>query len=165
MNNTGNWPSKLLFLMIFTSVLTQAGCTTPSTQPQKAFAKLDDLGLIFESDHSWLKVGETVHMRFTITNNGSRTWVVESKNFPVLDIIVQDVNSGQLLLSWSAQNPDKVSHRVEWKPGESKMLELTWTAAESNFGHLVHTGGLLLQNSGINQSASVSVCVGYEICH
>ncbi|MBI5649413.1 MAG: hypothetical protein HZC40_03035 [Chloroflexi bacterium] len=70
-------------------------------------------------------MNEPVQMRFGVVNTGKETFVLESKNSPVMDIVVSEAGGGAFL-SWSTQNPDKVSYRIEWKPGESKVIELTW---------------------------------------
>ncbi|MGB8644239.1 MAG: hypothetical protein WCF84_03325 [Anaerolineae bacterium] len=86
-------------------------------------------------------------MSFTVINRGNQTVVFETTDRPVMGIIVQDALSKEVLLTWSAQNPDKVSHHLEWKPGESKTIELTWTAAEAQGGRNAAMGGWLNQDA------------------
>jgi hypothetical protein len=78
-----------------------------------------------------------------------------------MDIVV-DVVGGPQLLAWSDQNPDKVAHRLEWKPGESKTIEWVWIPRQediaSGYYQDVFLGGLLYSESKIIQSANVTVC-------
>ncbi len=151
---------KRLVALSHVSFAILVACANPQ---QIDRAKYDTLLLTLQADRSQVRAGETVHMRFTIANEGNHTWVIESSDTPVLDITVRDFNSKQLLHSWAAQNPDKISHRVEWKPGEVKVLELVWTAlTESPYvpGQRVHLSGALNENGSLRQAASVDVCVG-----
>jgi hypothetical protein len=118
------------------------------------------LALKFETNRSWVEVGASIQMRFTVKNTGNQLVAIESRDKPVLDIIVQDVNSRELLLSWSAQNPESVAHRIEWKPGESRVLELSWTATQDEYYGTLHMGGILTEDSKIVQSANVPIYVG-----
>jgi len=149
----------ILFILLGMISL-QTACTPLIDMGSTHTSGIDSLVLEFYSNRSWLKVGESVHLDFTVTNTGKRFIVVESKDKPVLDIIVQDMPSRQVLLSWAAQNPDKALHRVEWQPGESKAMELVWTAPQEEYGRLIFLGGLLNENSKIAQSANVSIYVG-----
>jgi hypothetical protein len=126
-------------------------------------SNLGDLELEICSNRSFVRVGESVRVRFTVTNFGKQAIVLESK-LPVMDIEVRPVFDNQVLTSWSRQNPDKVLHRIEWKPGESKTLELTWTATEETFSRRIFLGGFLSRNLGWGQAANVTICVGYQVC-
>jgi hypothetical protein len=121
----------------------------------------DTLVLKFEADHFLVRVGEPMHIRFTIKNVGSKPWVIESEDTPIMDITVQ-IPGSPAFFNWASQYPDKISHRLEWKPGESKTLELTWTPSQEDFAHndlpAFYLGGNLYVNSKIMQGASVIVC-------
>lgn len=135
-------------------LLLQTACDSQNTT-----ARYDiDLVLKIESDRSSLKSGESMHIRFTTTNTGSRSIIIDSQDTPVLDIVVEEVPSRQRLASWSDRNPDKVSHRVEWKPGESKVMELTWTYS-GKASPYADSVGLLSGNSRMLQAASVRLCL------
>jgi hypothetical protein len=108
-----------------------------------------------------VQAGQPVHIRFSVTNEGSRDWVLESPDTPVMDIVV-DVVGGENLLTWSSQNPDKVAHRLEWKPGESKTIEWVWIPKEEDIavGYYKNVAivGRLSSGSKSVQNASVVVC-------
>jgi hypothetical protein len=118
--------------------------------------------LTFEADRSQVRVGEPVHMRFTIKNVGSKPWVIESQDTPVMDIRVDVVGDGTLL-TWSVQNPAQVSHRLEWKPGESKVIEWSWTPKQGDvYSGAEHDIGLIGVLFG-GQAAGVRVCAS-DVC-
>ena len=104
--------------------------------------------------------------RFTVTNAGGNTWL-ESPTTPVMDITIQSRSSGSINLAWSNQNPDKVAHRLEWKLGESKVIEMVWTPKQEDIligvVHIVGFAGLLYQDSKIIQSTNVDVCAS-NVC-
>ncbi|MBI5033544.1 MAG: hypothetical protein HZB51_23730 [Chloroflexi bacterium] len=131
-----------------------------------AYHALDELTLKVESNRSQAHVGEPVLIRFTVTNTGQKPDTVESADQPVMDIIVRVVG-GETLLTWSEQNPDKVSHHLEWQPGESKVIELTWTPKEGDVyigaTHNIFLTGLLYWGPGRSQSAGVTICAS-SIC-
>jgi hypothetical protein len=135
----------------------QIGCN-PSAQMHTA--KYNYLILKLWSDRSRARVGEPVRIRFTITNEGGDTWI-ESPTTPVMDISVKVVG-GPRLLTWSSQNPDKVQHRIEWRPGETKTIEWAWVPKPEDiaYGYYqdVFLTGLLYQDGEIIQSAGVTVC-------
>jgi hypothetical protein len=93
--------------------------------------------------------------------------VIESKGIPVMDITIRSRSSGSINLAWSAQNPDKVAHRLEWKLGESKVIEMVWTPKQEDIligvVHIVGFAGLLYQDSKIIQSTNVDVCAS-NVC-
>ncbi|HEX4850922.1 MAG TPA: hypothetical protein VFV08_08960 [Puia sp.] len=99
-------------------------------------------------------------MQFTIKNAGNQPAIIESMGTPVMDIVVDDGASRRILASWSAQNPDKVMHHLEWQPGESKVLELVWIPPQEEDSRQVFASGLLYQESKFLQGANVDFCVG-----
>lgn len=123
-------------------------------------ARYDYLTLKIETDRSWAKVGESVQIRLTVTNNWNQVYTIESKAQPVLDLVVEDAASNQILLSWVKQNPDQASHHVEWKPGESIILEMVWTPSQEEYGRVHHISGLLSEGSKYVQGASILFYVG-----
>jgi hypothetical protein len=125
-------------------------------------ANSDTFRLDFEANRKQAHVGEPVSMRFTVTNTGQRPLVYETPDEAVMDITVQVVG-GETLLVWSQQNPDKVSHRLEWQPGESKVIEWTWTPKPGDIYtgdyHDVFLTGLLRSNiQFLNASSGVRIC-------
>lgn len=152
-----------VFLTFLLSLTMQVGCN-PSSRTH--MAKYNYLILKLQSDRSVARVGEPVHIRFTITNEGGDTWL-ESPTTPVMDIVVSSVGSGKVLIFWSAQNPDKVAHRLEWKPGESKVIEFVWTPRQEDIAigviHNIHLAGWLYQDSKLIQSAGVTICAS-NVC-
>lgn len=149
-----------LLMLVLEVALLLCGCVS---QPQGVVAKsnYDTLGLWLESDHTRAQPGSPIQIRYTVKNMGERAWILESQDTPVMDIVV-DVVGGTELFALSAQSPDKVAHRLEWKPGESKVIELTWIPKQEDvrFGmyHDVFLTGLLYNNGKIVQSAGVIVC-------
>jgi len=152
------WLLWVRLLCVFVlSLVMQVGCT-PSAQMHTA--KYNYLILKLWSDRSRAQVGEPVRIRFTVTNEGGDTWL-ESPDTPVMDIVVQVVG-GPDLLTWSSQNPDKVAHRLEWKPGETKVIEWVWIPREEDIAvgyyHDVFIYGYVTSVSMGAQSAGVMVC-------
>lgn len=148
---------NILASVALTFVLMQMGCGTGL----RGTAGVDHLLLQTESNRSRAQADAPIQIRFTITNTGQNHIVVESPDTPVMDIVV-DVVGGPELFSWSGQNPDKVAHRLEWKPGESKTIELVWVPkpediADGYFKDVFLTG-LLYSEGKIVQSAGVTVC-------
>ncbi len=130
-------------------------------------AAMDSLLLEFRSNRTRLRAGEPVQMRFTAYNSSYNTIVIESPATPVMEIVIREVNSGREILRWSAQNPDKVLHRAEWRGKETKTLELSWTPKQEDLRvgsyHDVSLSGLLSQNSKVIQGAGVRVCAS-DVC-
>jgi hypothetical protein len=127
-------------------------------------SNLGDLVLEVRSSRSLVQVGESVQVQFTVRNTGKQSVVLESMKLPVMDLNVRPAYSDHIITSWSAQNPDKVLHRIEWKPGESKTLELVWTATQETFSHQIFFTGFLTQNTGPGHATGVTLCVGYRDC-
>jgi len=144
----------------------QTGCTLFGNSGLDSGAEYGPLHLGFSADRARVKVGESVKMRFGVRNNGNETFTIESKDTPVMDIIAEVVG-GPELLTWSSQNPDKISHRMEWKPGESKVIELTWTARQEDVyvgtRHDIYLTGLLSSNSKLIKAAGVRICAS-NVC-
>jgi hypothetical protein len=147
------------FLLVVSILTLQAGCGFYLTGLSNK-TNYDTLLLSLQTDRDRIQVGETVHMRFTVTNQGD-TWVLESKDTPVMDITVGIMGDGDIT-SWSAQNPDQGFHRLEWKRGESKVIEWTWTPKEGDVYigafHDIHLSGQLNKDSKIIQAAGVTLC-------
>lgn len=145
----------ILILIVLGVILTLSACDSGLRQT----AGIDHLLLTVSSDRSRVKVGDSVQIRITTANTGQQPIVVESNDRPVLDILVAPAG-GDVIRSWSAENPDKVSHRVEWKPGESKTLEMVWHVKEGDrLSPLIFLIGALHADPGPGQSASVSLCL------
>lgn len=66
--------------------------------------------------------GDTVHLRATATNRGNRTWTVDTKDEPVLDIITSSDGKPVRWSDGKSLTPD-LTH-LELKPGESKTIEM-----------------------------------------
>ncbi len=140
----------LLFLM--------AGCANGLSET----AELDDLVLKLETNRSQAHVGEPVQIRYTVTNTGTRTQVVESNDKPAMDIVVKVMGDGNLQV-WSVEHPDQVVHRLEWQPGESKTIEWAWTPKPGDIYdgayHAVGVSGFLNgPRPEIWQAAGVKIC-------
>lgn len=154
-----------LLMLVLEVALLLCGCVS---QPQGVVAKsnYDTLGLWLESDHTRAQPGSSIQIRYTVKNMGERAWILESQDTPVMDIVV-DVVGGTELFALSAQSPDKVAHRLEWKPGETKILELTWVPKQeelrAGYYYNIYISGLLYQDSKIVQSTTIRVCAS-NIC-
>jgi len=145
-------------------ILTQVACEIGEGRS----ALYNHLVLRVESNRTRAEIGKPIHVRFSITNGGTQyTYVVESTDTPVMDITIRSRSSGSVNLTWSSQNPDKVAHRLEWKPGESKVIEMVWTPTQEDIligvVHIVGFAGLLYQDSKIIQSTNVDVCAS-NVC-
>ncbi len=147
--------------MIFPILLAMAVASSACDTTQRDVSVFSGLVLQFEADRSRARVDEPVRMRFKIENTREYTIVLESPDTPVMDISVKVVG-GPRLLTWSSQNPDKVAHRLEWKPGESKTIEWVWIPRQediaSGYYQDVFLTGLLYRDSKIIQDAGVTVC-------
>lgn len=150
--------STILFLILLLTTVTFASACAPT---QRDVAVFSGLVLQFEADRSRVGVGDRVNMRFKVENTRDYTIVLESPTTPVMDMLIHVVG-GPDLLTWSSQNPDKVQHRLEWKPGETKTIEWVWIPRPediaSGYYRDVFLGGLLYQGGKIIQSANVQVC-------
>ena len=155
MNTNRMYTTQWTLLLVLALILSQTACGESQSATAPYFGGMI---LKIESDRSSLKNGESVHTKFRATNTGSQPIAIESQDTPVLDIIVEEVPSRRKLASWANQYPDKVSHYMEWKPGESKVIELTWTYSghESLFADV---GGFLYENSRGAQIAGVRLCL------
>ena len=106
-----------------------------------------------------IRAGDKVHITFTVTNQGSSQKVVETQGLPVLDIqVAVDERRTKVLAAWSEEHPDLVVNRLVWLPGESKAIEMDWTAEYVNFYGIPMIGML---NEGLNTAefVDVGICV------
>jgi len=151
-----------LILLVLSTALVLTACNAGLRHT----SGIDSLILELYANRSHARVGEPIQMQFVITNRGRNHIIIESPDTPVMDIIVEVV-AGPELLSWSAQNPDKVAHRLELKPGESKIVELIWIPRQEDIyiGAFrdVFLTGLLNKDGKIVQSAGVTVCAS-NVC-
>lgn len=153
----GQYIKNILAAIALILVLMQMGCGTGLRDT----AGVDHLLLQIESNRARAQADVPIQIRFTITNTGQNHIVAESPTTPVMDILIHVVG-GPDLLSWSSQNPDRVQHRIEWKPGESKTIEWVWIPREediaSGYYKNVALVGRLSSGSKSVQNASVVVC-------
>lgn len=119
----------------------------------------NSLVLKIQTNRSQIHVGESIKVHFSITNEGKHPAMIETHDKPVMDIIVQGVESQEVWHSWSEQNPPKVSNRIEWQPGETKEIELLWVAPPEEKGRRVFVGGLLSADLRVVQSANVTIVI------
>ncbi len=157
-----HWQIRTVVLATFVLMTMQMACGPLFDRGMSRSAVYNSLVLRFQTDRSWAQVGESVHMQFTVQNGGGQPVVIESTHEPVMQIIVEDVLSHKVFLLWSVQNPDKVSHRLEWQPSESKTIELTWTAPQEEFGRGVFLTGTLSEGTEIVQDAGSTFYVGHS---
>jgi hypothetical protein len=153
---------RVAFLLVVGLVVTQIACNAGLSDTQD----YGRLVLSFHANRSQAEVGQPVQMQFAVKNTGLGSEVVESKDTPVMDIYVEVVGGG-VLLTWSSQNPDKVSHRLEWQPGETKAIELTWIPKQGDVYYGTYRGVYLtgsLSGSSIGgHAAGVRICAS-DVC-
>ncbi len=97
--------------------------------------------------------GDTIHIRLTATYSRTVPFVIESQDQPMLDLFVSDQISGKTFVAWSAQHPNQMEYRIEWKPGVLRVLELDWTATQAEFGRQIAVVGTLRDGPKVVQSA------------
>lgn len=150
-----------LFVLMVGTVLILISCTTSKSEGAIDKSNYDTLYLQFEADRTLAQAGKPIQMRFTVKNTGEHPWILESPDTPVMDIVVEGEDR-RVLLAWSSQNPDQVSHRLEWKPGEAKIIELTWVPKQEDlrFGvyYDIFLSGRLSENAKFLRGASVRIC-------
>lgn len=152
---------------VIVAILLLTGCLVPQPKGIIDKSNYDTLLLDLESDSTRAQLGIPIQMRFTVKNSGERPWILESQETPVMDIVILGIGD-QVLASWSSRNPEKISHRLEWKPGESKTIELIWipTQADYDAGEYysprgvprIYVSGQLYENSRLVKG------VGFELC-
>jgi len=97
-----------------------------------AVAPADRLGLKIEVDKvDCLKGGDMINIRYSAENQSSTIYSVDSMDKPTLDIRI--TRRAKLLAEWTKQFPDKIVHQLEWQPGETKTIEMTFTVPEDQF--------------------------------
>ena len=155
-------PMIILIMIVAGLALLQTACDSGVHD----ISTIDGIVLELRANRSQAQVDVPVQIQFTIRNTSKKTIVFESQNSPVMDIVVKE-SGGGLLLSWSDQNPDKVTHHIEWKSGESKTIELTWLPKPGDiyvgYRRDIDLEGHLSSNSKSIRSASVRICAS-DIC-
>jgi hypothetical protein len=164
MNTTRICDSKGIVLIALALFLMQSACIAALSHTEVYHTYLL---LRIESNRSRAQVGEAIHIRFTTRDTGNEPIVLESSATPVMDIVILG-RGDQVLASWSARNPEQVSHRLEWKPGESKTIDLVWVPTQADYeaGEYylprgvprVYVSGRLYANSKLVKGA------GFELC-
>lgn len=156
---------RWLILVVATTFILSS-CIAPQTNGATHKSGYDALYLQLEVDHTLAQAGKPIQMRFTVQNTSEHAWIIESPDTPVIDIVVQGEDR-QVLLTWSSQNSDKMSHRIEWKSGETEIIELTWIPKQEELRvgpyYDIYVSGRLNQNSKLVQSTTIRVCAS-DIC-
>ncbi len=91
-----------------------------------------DFGIKIWVSDTCVRVGETVKVKATVTNNGSRTRVVELTDRPVFDIVIPALKPPVRWSEGKAMTPDLT--RLELKPYQSKTIEMDWVAEQRAYG-------------------------------
>lgn len=108
-------------LLLATSLLVSACNPLEGASDNRGTANYGLVGLELKADHKILKAGDVLRVTFRVENGYKKeVQVFESKDTPVLNIFIE---SGP---TWSVENPDKMQHRLELKPGEGVESDLTW---------------------------------------
>jgi len=111
----------LVFLPLTTAISNPPGPTSSSSE---------DGSLTVMVNKSRVKVGEPVHITFTLKNTDGITRVFQAKRYLVMDIRV--IDGPQAFWQWSQGReltPDLF--RLELNPGESKTIEGVWVPNEA----------------------------------
>jgi hypothetical protein len=120
------------------------GCTLVQ-HPKRNSRGIGNLGLEIWASKTQLKVGESVDLRFTATNMGDGTDIVRNKNKPVMDIRISYGYPENLIDSYWSDSRETTPEltTLELAPGESKTIEMTWTASEGAEDFPVAADGIL----------------------
>ncbi len=118
------WKLRFFSLLLFGILL--IGCSSLSNSPKEGIKDYKTLALKIEASQSEIAPGESLKIRFTVTNKGQQPVIIENVEQPVMDIKIVAPPNNQTVWSWSKENPDQVGHRIEWQPGESKRIETVW---------------------------------------
>lgn len=111
------------------------------------------------ADQSQAEVGRPTHLKLTVTNQGTETVILDAKE-PVMDITVQYAG-GNVFTSWSAQQQQIVNlNRVEFKPNQTKTIELTWIPKPEDDRHFILTSGIVRLDDRVFSAPSIDFCVG-----
>ncbi len=151
-------------VMLTLSVLsiTLFGCLS---KPVSRTGWVDDISVEIWSNTDCVQPNNNIELRVTVTNHGTTTQIVESKEQAVFDIIIR--NQGPVV-HWSdgkALTPDLT--KLELKPGESKAINMVWTVKPPSTGNVFYVDAKFAYKPKISESSmppsilvSVSVCPG-----
>ena len=109
-------------------------------------ATLGNLTATIKTDRSEIRVGESVNITFTVSNEGTgapvQTELIELKSKPVMDIEVG--YAGVNFARWSDQQAiDPSLYRLELAPNQSRVITLTWMPSDIAYGKPVTIQGIL----------------------
>ncbi|OQY98226.1 MAG: hypothetical protein B6D41_02640 [Chloroflexi bacterium UTCFX4] len=154
------FPRARILLITILIGIPFSGCDANSAKSQRT--RYDDLVLQLDISRSRVEVGESILIRFTVKNVANEPIRIESKESPVLDVQVIDVNSHDTLFSWVTDVNEQTGNLAEWQAGETKIIETLWTPKSEDFysGRTLHVAGFLSENSEIVQSAGMIICMG-----
>ncbi len=109
----------------------------PDKSPRIHTCNAGEIELQVWINPGWINPGESVTLRFTITNTGTETFTREKPDGPVLDLVVPTNYSEEnpergspshLIVRWSdTLSAAQVPHRLELKGGESHTIELVYS--------------------------------------
>jgi len=135
---------KKLILVLLVLVIGLEGCSWPPLgmyAPQSGATTLDNLLLVLWVSHQSVNVNQPVTARFTVKNEGRTTVVFDRKDKPVIDIYIP---GGIPSVRWSDSKPlTSDITRLELKPGESKVIEVTWKPGAEYNHQVVSIAGLI----------------------
>jgi hypothetical protein len=157
-------PHLILLILVGLSTIL-ASCSAATNSYTEGVAGYAPLLLRIRVDHPekpCLKGGDSLNIGFTVTNEGQKAMILESKDKPVLDLTIIESPSMKVISSWAEQNPDKVQHRVEWQPDEVKTLNFKWQIPQKEYSHqeLIVTGLVSETNPEYGQFARIVLCLG-----
>ena len=152
---------RFAVLLMIAALLT--GCSLLWARPESNTASDGNLGLTLWVSQGRVSVGQSVHIRYTVENDGNQTEVIqlEEKQEPVMDIRVRfAVGSDWTTLCWSdGREITPEMRRLELAPGESKTIEMTWIPDEKATNESVRISGIL-NREPMYQDVSIDICVG-----
>ena len=160
--------SLLLLIPILMIGVLLTGCTLWQ-QPKSNKRGIGNLGLEIWASRTQLKAGESVDLRFTVFNRGGDTEMIWLEDESAMDIRLYIGSSLPYKeINWSDGREITPEIRtLELAPGESKTIEMTWTAPEGAYGFPVDAHGILRERnrrSGEIDENAVFIGICVENC-
>lgn len=147
-----------VFLAIATLGFMLTGCLHG---PVNSVSGVGDLDVEIWASTDCIQAGETLVIRASVTNRGSRTFKVKLKDQPVFDIFIGGLDPP---IRWSEGKPLAPDlTQLELGPGQSKTIEMRWIAVQPPGHNIVGVSAHFAygqQMPGGPVVASVAVSVG-----
>lgn len=142
-------------------------CNNLSNPSKEQLKDYKSLVLKIEASASEVAPGDSLQIRFTITNKGNQPVVIVNDRKPIMDILIMAPPNNQKVWMWSEEHPEQVNHHLIWQPGESKVIETVWipTDQDSRFSRRpIGLGGIFNDDPSLPPSvvipiAEVNICI------